>query len=112
MIQGVYDLNTTVKGDTLNSMTFTMLDGVTPINLTGYAIRMQIRNSVNSIAVKTISIGSGIVVSSPASGVFVVSAFVCDFEVGLYVYDIEFTVGGVVKTYIKGELNITKAVTR
>ncbi len=113
MEAGTYNLETTITGDTFNQVSFAVAPNGSPLNLTGYTIKLQIRNTYTSTAVKSLEIGSGITVTNAAGGVFRIDAFVVDFAAGTYVYDIQLTSsGGVVKTYIAGEMVILNDVTR
>ncbi len=111
MIQGVYDFPDVVKGDTFNAVTFTIAIDAIAVNLTGAAISVKFRSSFNSPPSLSLSVGSGVTVTNAAGGVFRINAFACNFPVGTYVYDIQISVGGTIKTYIKGSLNVLNEVT-
>jgi len=112
MTPATYNLPDTVKGDTLNSITFTMLDGVTPINLTGYDIKIMFKKYPTNVASKTIEIGSGITIVNAAAGQFRIDEFNVTLSVGEYFYDIQFTdPSDEIKTYIAGTFNVLQDVT-
>lgn len=112
MTPGTYNIQDTVKGDTLDEIIFTMTDeDGDPINLTGYAIKAMFKKYPLLVAVKTISIGSGITIVSAANGQFKIDAFTVTMGAGVYDYDIQFTVGQIVKTYISGKFEVLKEVT-
>jgi hypothetical protein len=100
------------KNDTWNN-TFTLLNGVTPINLTGAEVEIQIRKSAKSTdALATLTIGDGITISGTNSNVINV-AYNVDIAAGSYVYDmaIKFS-DGTEKTYIWGIFIIYEDVTK
>jgi hypothetical protein len=100
------------KNDTWNN-TFTLLNGVTPINLTGATVEIQIRKKANSTdALATLIIGDGITISGASSNVITV-AYNVDIDAGSYVYDmaIKFS-DGTEKTYIWGIFIIYEDVTK
>ena len=113
---GKYDFRDHIKGDTIDAVQFTMEDNTdpdnpVPINLTGAAIRMQLRVDAKSKACLTLSVGSGITITDAVNGVFQVDAQVIDINPALYLYDIEFTIAGVVKTWICGKWRIIQDIT-
>ena len=105
---------TLYKGDTLDTVTFTgiTVDDVV-VNLTDITITAQIRELTKTgRLLKNLSEGSGITVTSAASGNFRIDAFVIDFPVGTHYYDIQFVDdSGNTYTYIYGTITITQDVT-
>jgi len=112
MIAGTYNIQDTIKGDTLDEIRFTLKDESDDyINLTGYSIKAMFKPFPSLVSVKTIQIGTGITIINAAEGRFKIDSFNVDFAVGVYMYDIQFTSSGVVKTYIKGEFNVLPEIT-
>lgn len=106
MVPANYDFGNQYRGDSLDSIQFTIKSNGTPINLTGVTIKCQFRQPFNGKTIKEITNGSGITVNT-SSGVIVIDEFILDWDAGLYLYDIEFTYpSGTVKTYIKGTINV------
>lgn len=57
--------------------------------------------------------GQGITIASPATdGKIVIAEFVCDVEPGLHDYDLQYTIGGRVETYLYGEVNVREDITK
>ena len=110
-----YDMNNHHKGDTFNTLQFTMLntDGLTPINLTGMGIKSQFRSDwKKGVLVKELNIGTGITVTDALNGVFQIDPFILDWNPSNYYYDVEFTfVDARVVTYIEGLIKIMQDVT-
>ncbi len=104
-----YNPPSILRNDTLDKIRFTLTVNDSPQDLTGIAIKCQFRKSNNLF--KTLEIGTGITVITAASGIFEIDAFIVDFPIGSYNYDIQFTESGVVKTYIKGALTVTQDIT-
>lgn len=107
MIPGTYNYGNQYRGDTLNSIQFTLTTNSLPLDLTDISIKCQFRLPFKGKTVKEISVGEGIIVSNPESGIFNIEPFIVTWDAGLYMYDIEFSYpSGVIKTYIKGTINI------
>jgi hypothetical protein len=96
-----YNINC-VRGDTYNGVQFTIVKNAAPLDLTGAAIRAQIKKDSKSIPVKTLSLGAGISIINAAQGIFQIGPFLADIPAGTYRYDVQITIGSVVKTYISG----------
>jgi hypothetical protein len=115
MIPVTYNIPTQLKNDTFNGVQFTLTNKTTgdPIDLTGSSIEIEFKfKSKTGTIAKSISVGSGITVSAPATGVFAIDAFVIDWAIGTYYYDVEITdTSAVVSTYIKGTLLVNQDVT-
>ena len=94
-----------LKGDTFNGVRFTLSPAT---DLTGASIKTQFRKASKKGDVeKEVSIGSGITVESASDGIFVWDAFIMDFPVATYYYDVEITFSdGKVKTYVEGIIEV------
>jgi hypothetical protein len=105
------------QGNTIApAFTFTQGEPATPLNLTGVSIVMQIRKCEDSATVvkefKTSD--SSITISGDDSNIVTVIGAV-DIDGGAYKYDMRFTFpapGNQVVTYLYGDMNVTKKVTR
>jgi len=108
-----YNLPTIIKGDTFKDLQFTITVNAAPLDLTGYTIECKFRKSSKTGTIaKSIDTTSGITLTTPASGIFKIDAFTCDFTAGTYYYDIEFTsTTGVINTYVSGQMKIEQDVT-
>lgn len=106
---GVYNFENHYKGDTFKAFTFNF-----NLDLTGIDIKIQFRKGRKAgILKKSIEIGDGITVADPTNGVMVIDAFIMDFEVDTYFYDIQFTYPtGTVKTWIEGSIKMIQDTTR
>jgi hypothetical protein len=88
----------------------------TPINITGYSARMQVRRSAGSSnAVLTLTNASGITLGGAAGTVAIAisAAALAVVDAGNYRYDLELVSGaGVVTKLISGDFIVTGEVTR
>lgn len=110
-----YKIKNQYKNDTFDGVRFTLLnsDSETPINLTGVSIKTQFRykNSKGRV-MKEITDLDGITIEDAVNGIFKIDAFIIDWEANIYYYDVEITFsGGIVKTYIKGTLQVIQDIT-
>lgn len=115
MIPKTYNFKDHYKGDTFNGIQITMLtgDGITPVNLTGVDISVDFRKeSKIGELLKNITVGNGITVTTPSTGIFVIEPFIIDWDPLKYYYDIEYTFSNnSVKTYVKGYIKVKQDVT-
>lgn len=68
-----------------------------PIDTTGYSVKLQIRNQVDNSLILTLTVGSGITLTTPASGITtyqVTGTQTAAIPVGTYYYGIKATSGG------------------
>ena len=109
------DLRDRIKNDTFSSVKFTIQDGnAVAIDLTGVAIAIKFRYRCKTgSVVKTLSIGSGITLTTPLSGIFHIDEYTpIVMEVGKYYYDVEITfTDGTIKTYVWGTFNVLQDIT-
>jgi cytoplasmic iron level regulating protein YaaA (DUF328/UPF0246 family) len=108
-----YNLPEAYKGDTYDTVQFTMKLNDVAIDLTGYTIKSQFKkNKKTGQLSKTISTTSGITITDAENGIFVIDSFVVDLNAGDYFYDIQFTDSNdIVTTYIQGRLQVIQDVT-
>ena len=87
----------------------------TPIDLTGYTARMQVRPKFGSDnAVLTLSSPSSGIVITPLTGTLALTATTVQtaaIDGGFYVYDLEITSGGVVTRLMQGSVTVRDQVT-
>tara|TARA_R100000951_G_scaffold34130_1_gene29103 strand:+ start:3585 stop:3920 length:336 start_codon:yes stop_codon:yes gene_type:complete len=106
---GKYNFKDITRGDTTPSTGFTVktVSPDAPVDLTGAAIKVAFKRGKTLIE-KTI--GNGIAVSDPTTGVFILQPF--QFIIaGCYVYDIEITYSnGSISTIVNGEINVINDV--
>jgi len=96
-----------IKGDTYDGARFTVTVNGTLLDLTGAHILCQFRKDSDSDPILTWTDGAGITIIS--AGVFEFDAQIIDIPVDQYEFDVQITTFvGVVKTYIRGILTITK----
>jgi hypothetical protein len=88
----------------------------TPINLTGFTAKMQLRKEYNStIADLTLTTGGGGIVISGATGKIDISASAAQTAVldpTYYVYDLELTSGTNISRLIQGQITVAEQVTQ
>ena len=103
----VADLTLPTYADWSETVTWTNSAGAA-INLTGYTISMKIRSTPTATASVSLSIGSGITVATPSSGVYVfrvTAAQLGALTPGVYYYDaIATSSGGVATQLYKGKI--------
>lgn len=114
MTPGIYNFTEVVKGDVFDEKTLTITKGITPINLTGATIKMDIRIKPGYDYAKRLSTeNSGITITNATGGVFKINKFICDIDAAVYRYDIQITFqNGDVKTYLAGTFTVLQDVTR
>lgn len=102
-----YDFPNHIKGDTFESIQFTVTINLSPLNLIDATIRMDLRNGKELI--QRFDLDGGLTIKDAENGVFAFDKQVIDVEIGDHSYDIEFTLSDEsVKTYIKGNWKITQ----
>ena len=108
-----YKIKDQIKNDTFNGVQYTYQDSVgDPIDLSTATIQIQFRfRSKTGTIVKDITSGSGITIDDGANGIFSIDPFIIDWTPDTYYYDIQHTIGTVVKTYTKGTLTVVQDVT-
>ena len=115
MIPVKYNIPNQLKNDTFNGIQFTLKNSTTgdPIDLTGSSIAIDFKyKSKTGVIAKSISVGSGITVAAPATGVFVIDSFLITWNIGIHYYDVEITdTNSIVSTYITGTLTVIQDVT-
>ncbi len=88
----------------------------TPINLTGFTAKMQLRKEYNStIADLTLTTGGGGIVITGATGKIDISASAAQTAVldpTYYVYDLELTSGTNISRLIQGQITVAEQVTQ
>ena len=111
MTPATHALKDTVRNDTFNKVDFTITKDNVAIDLTNATIKVAFRHLKKDGKVsKALTNADGITLTTPAQGKFKIDAFIADMPVGIHYYDIEITIGTVVKTYIEGTINITQDV--
>ena len=109
---GVYDPTVNQGIDLIFTTTNTDATG-TPINITGFTIRMAISNQVTGAVVLTLTNGSGITLTSPTTGVAtyqITGTQTAAIPVGTYYYGIKATSsGGINYDWADGFLTIATA---
>lgn len=103
------------QGETFDRTITWEIDG-TPVNLTGYTARMQIRKTHKSTsAVVSLTSSSGLTLGGSAGTIQIVisATATAALTAGKYVYDLELvSAGGIVTRVIEGTFELTPEVTR
>lgn len=114
MVTGVINL-VCPQGATFRR-TLTWKTGVTPINLTGYSARMQVRETHDSsTVVASITSGNGITLGGSAGTIelYLSNTTTANIRSGFYVYDLEVVAPNAdVSRLIEGKFEVTPEVTR
>ena len=102
------------KGDTFKQIPMVYNLNGSPVNLTGAIIRMQLRKEKDGVSYLDLTSvdNAGITITNASTGSFKINTQIIDIPAGNYIYDIEFNIGGVIETLIKGDFIITNDVTR
>lgn len=111
-----YNFPDVLKGDTFKSRDITIKNDTTqtPIDLSGCLIDCEFRKTTKTgIIVKTISVGSGVVLTNAVNGIFTIDSFLANWDAGIYYYDFQFTFpNGKIITYFGGYLKLIQDVTQ
>lgn len=102
------------RGDTWDGISFRIIVGGVPLNLSGAKIDLEFRKRPhNNPSYLYSTTNSKIVITDAVNGRISVVGGIIDFEVGIYDYDVQITLSdGSVKTRIVGQWSITKDITR
>jgi hypothetical protein len=103
-----------IQGDTWNwSFVYLEPDEVTPVNLTGYTAKLQLRATGNSPASETLSSTTGEITLEPLTGRVSValSANRTAALSGIYLFDVQLETVTSTKTVILGRLEVIEQVT-
>tara|TARA_R110000851_G_scaffold42020_1_gene104854 strand:- start:3190 stop:3537 length:348 start_codon:yes stop_codon:yes gene_type:complete len=94
------------KGDTFDSITFSIKEDGVAVNLTGAQIKINFRIGSNTGNIQqSMLVDSGLTIQNATDGVFTLDEFVNDWDANKYFYDTQITfLDGVVRTYFKGTI--------
>ncbi len=106
-----YDIEV-YEGDTTGMvLTFTDTSEARAYDLTGAVIIMQIKTAPGGVLQQEFSTTDGdIVISGAGSNIVTIKGWE-DLTVGTYVYDLQVTLAGEVRTYLVGAVRVTQDVT-
>lgn len=109
----VYNFPDHVNGDTFSGVEFEVLVNASALNLTGAAIKMQLKESASSKMIAEYSIAnSKLEITDAVNGKFSFKKQIVEVCPKTYVYDIEIVLAnGDKHTYIKGTWKINSDVT-
>lgn len=113
MAAQTYNIPDAISGDTFAGVQFTLTVNSSPLDLTGAVVIMTVRQrTIKNTVYYEFTNGSGITLTTPASGIFTLDEQVINIPEGNYKYDITIHLpnAGTVKTYIKGEWTILENV--
>ena len=101
------------RGDTFDAVEFEVkIDGIA-VDLTDYAIKMQLRENYNKDIALELSLDNNkLALIDAINGKFNIVEQIIDIDGGIYLYDIEFNNNGVIDTFVKGNFEIIEDVTR
>jgi hypothetical protein len=111
----IYNFPPHIKGDTFKGKTFTISINGELIDTTTYTVKMQLRKGRSTsypVALELSTTNGEIVKDDTNNGQFRIIEQVIAIPAGKYVYDMEFTSGGKVRTWIKGVWTITRETTQ
>ena len=110
-----YEIPSHISGDTwIGISSLTLLRDGSALNLSGAYLEMQVRFSIDSPPVLTLSTAnSGIVITSPTEGIASIPTMIVDVPVSTYKYDLELTLSNGEKTTQMGGIwKILPSITR
>jgi hypothetical protein len=115
MSAGIYNFTLDQGATFALSIVYKDNEGV-PINLTGYAAAMQIRDAYDSsaavLSLNTTTGGISIVGAEGKINITATASQTAAIPFGEYVYDLEISLSGVVTRVIKGVVSVSPEVTR
>lgn len=116
MLPKLYNFKPLYAGDTWPAIQFKIKrkenETVTPINIDGVAIAMQVRKGENGPIILEFSNSNGITIIDAANGVFKINSFEVPKINGCFKYDLQFSYpNGEIHTYLYGEMNIKNDIT-
>lgn len=108
-------LNNIYRGDTWNGFSFQLLDDdhlpIDILDIEDVFIQFK-RSPLNSVADFEYKLSENTIIKD-MNDIFNLTPLLMDFEVGLYVFDVQITyVGGAINTLFSGNLSIIQDVTR
>ena len=107
-----------IDGDTFRTKRFNFFaaDGTTELDLTDATAKVQIRKGgYNGKLVQTAVSGDGLTWVDQSLGQFTIGGFVVSWGgADTYYYDVQMTyaTSGIIRTYVRGEIEVIKQVTR
>ncbi len=108
---GNFEIN---SGDTLNAVISVINDAGAAVNITGYSARWKMSPRIGASASSSKTVGSGITLTTPTSGILTISLTSADTanRCGAYVHELVLTDGsGNVSTAMTGRLTIKADLT-
>jgi len=113
---GRYDMTIYQGASFDTTLTWKVGDPATPVNLTGYTARLQVRSSTDAAttALELTTANGGIVLGGAAGTIaLAVSATAtAALSPGYYVYDLELVNGATVTRLVEGRVTVSAEVTR
>jgi hypothetical protein len=110
MAADTYNFPNHIKGDTFRGVIFEVLVNGVAVDLTAYTIKMHLRPNAAS-ATLSLNLTSSIEKHDPTNGKFRINAVKIDIAPRTYYYDIEFTEGTTVRTWVSGTWTVVQDVT-
>tara|TARA_R110000851_G_scaffold332337_1_gene508153 strand:- start:975 stop:1322 length:348 start_codon:yes stop_codon:yes gene_type:complete len=110
MILEIFNFPDHYKGDTFDSITFTVKEDGVPVDLTGVAIKMDFRkNSYTGNLKESKTLGSGLTLVDAINGKFQLDKYINDWDSANYYYDAQITFSVLdIRTYFKGRSTVTQ----
>lgn len=103
------------KGDTWDGERVVWKDSAgAAVDLTGYAVKMQLRSAADATVIAELTGGDGLTVT-PLDGKIEINAspakMIDTVEGAVYKYDLQVSIGGNVRTLLRGEVWIDEEIT-
>jgi hypothetical protein len=107
--------NSVVQGATFRRrLTYKQASDSTPINLTGYTAKMQIRDASSNVLILELSTTNGRITLGGTAGtidLLIAATDTDDFTPGCYIYDLELLNGTEVLYLVQGQFDVLTRVT-
>lgn len=111
----IFNIPDQYNGDSFEEVTFNFYvnDTDSPTNLSNATPKIQIRNKKDlNTVVETLTINNGLVWVNQSQGKFkILKSTPIDWGAGIYLYDLQVTDSGKVKTYLKGYIKVLSEIT-
>lgn len=102
------------KGDTFYEVEFEIKKNDVAIDLSDSIIKMQVRKEYGGVVQLSFTSedNDGITITDALEGKFKINQQIIDIPACNYIYDIQFNIDGIIKTYVSGNFLVTNDVTR
>ncbi|MBN2814987.1 MAG: hypothetical protein JXQ80_12970 [Bacteroidales bacterium] len=95
-------------GDTVKAIGFRLVENGEAVDITGATINIRFRLAGQSAILLLLTNGSGVTLTDPADGKFVIDAMICPLTGGSYQFEVEVIFANqVIETWVEGSVFVT-----